>query len=250
MQFAVTRYAPRTQLPVHARSASYVSLVVAGSYMERIGGEIINCSALSLRLHPAGEEHTHEFGPRGGECLNFEVDESWFESLRRLPARARPLHVQSTGGVGLQLVELLRHEELWEEGLAETFGADLRALCERQAGIEHGVASRKSIRRVIEVIEADLVRSWPLTRLAAAVGLHPTHLARSFKAATGLTIGEYIRKRRRETAEAMLLEQPQLGISRVAAESGFADHAHLTRAFKTDVGVTPSEYRARLLRWR
>ena len=248
MRFASTCYSPGTQLSLHARSVSYLSLVVSGSYVESVGRESIHCRALSLRFHPAGEEHTHEFGACGGECLNVELDESWVESLRCLAAATRAVHVESTGGVGLRIIERFRRQECCDRELADSLAGDLVALCERQLGIERAAASSKSIRRVLEMIEDDVVQPLPLASIAATVGLHPTHLARSFKAATGLTIGEYIRKRRRERAEALLVEQPMLGISRIAAESGFADHAHMTRTFKADVGVTPSQYRARLLR--
>ena len=152
----------------------------------------------------------------------------------------------SAGGIGLQLIECFRRQDLRHEELADSFVGGLLVLCERQLGVERAAASRTSVRRVMELIDAGFSQPLPLSSIAASVGLHPTHLARSFKAATGLTIGAYIRQRRRERAEVLLLEDPSLGISRIAAESGFADHAHMTRTFKADVGVTPSQYRARL----
>src|SRR5262245_15484516 len=103
MRFSTTYYAPHSQLALHARAVDYLSLVVSGSYVEEVGHERIHCRALSLRFHPAGEEHRHEFGACGGECLNLEMDESWAESLRSLAPATRALHVRSTGRVGLQL---------------------------------------------------------------------------------------------------------------------------------------------------
>ncbi len=246
-RIAASCYAPRSHLPLHARPVSYLSLVMSGSYVERVGRENIHCRALSLRFHPAGEEHRHEFGLSGGRCLTLEIDEAWNESLRSLLSASRPVHVRSTAGVGLQLIERFLRDEKHDRQLADSFISELLSLCEREVRIERAVASSKSIRRVIEIIEDDFARELPLTKIAEAVGLHPTHLARSFRSATGMTIGEYVRRRRRERAETLLMDQPKRGISRIAAESGFADHAHMTRTFRADLGVPPSQYRTSLL---
>jgi AraC family transcriptional regulator len=247
MIFATTSYPPRARLPLHARPVSYLSLVLAGSYVEHFGTKAIECNALSLRFHPAGEEHAHEFGPTGSECFTFELDECWGESVRGLAAAQRSVHVTSAGRVGLDLIARHRSQDLREGAWAESFAADLLALCEAQLGFEHATASSRSIRRAIEVIEDELGDNLSLGRIAQAVGLHPTHFARSFKLVTGLTVGDYIRKRRRERAEALLTQHPARSIARIAAEAGFADHAHMTRTFKAEIGVAPSRYRAALL---
>jgi len=247
MRLATTSFPPRARLPLHARPVSYLSLVLAGSYLERVGRETVDCRPLSLRFHSADEEHAHVLGDSGAECLNIELDEDWTESLRLLTQSARPVHVASAGRLGIRFMRCLHQRTFPDPGLADLLAADLLELCERQLGFERAAAGNVRIRHAIEMIEDTLPLHLSLARVAAAVGLHPTHLARSFKRATGLTIGGYIRKRRRECAEALLTQCPALTISRVAAESGFSDHAHLTRTFKADLGVAPSGYRAALL---
>jgi AraC family transcriptional regulator len=247
MRFATTFFPPRTRLPLHARPVSYLSLVLTGSYVERVANETIECTALSLRFHPAGEEHAHVFGQWGSECFNLELDEFWGESVRWLAAARRAVHVPSAGGLGLQLIERCRRRDLQDCAWAESFAADLLSQCEAQRGFEYATESSKCIRRATEMIDDNLGERLSLVRIAAAVGLHPTHFARSFRSATRLTVGDYIRKRRRERAEALLTQNPTLSISRIAAEAGYADHAHMTRTFKADIGVAPSAYRAALL---
>lgn len=246
MIFSTTSFPPRARLPLHARPVSYLSLVLAGSYVEHVGTETIQCTALSLRFHPAGEEHAHVFGPWGSECFTLELDECWSESVRGLSAATRSVHVPSAGGLGLELIARNRRHDSRDVAWAESFAADLLALCEAKLGFEHAMANRRCIRRAVDVIEETLGQSLSLARIADAVGLHPTHFARSFKAVTGLTVGDYIRKRRRERAEALLTQYPTHSISRIAAETGFADHAHMTRTFKAEIGVAPSGYRAAL----
>lgn len=248
MQLAIDCHAPRTTLPLHARPVSYLSLVVSGWYVERVGCTGMHCRALSLRYHPAWEEHTHVFGPLPVACMRLDLDQSWAESLRILAALPGGMHVASTGAVGLRLIEQFRRADYPPPEFADSFAGELLGLCERQLGIERAALNRTSVRRVIEMIEEHFAQPLPLAAIARDVGLHPTHLARSFRVATGFTIGAYIRRRRREHAEALLVECPALAISRIAAAAGFADHAHMTRTFKADLGVTPRALRATLLR--
>jgi AraC family transcriptional regulator len=81
-----------------------------------------------------------------------------------------------------------------------------------------------------------------LAGVAEAVGVHPSHLARSFRCAYGKTVGEYARALRLDWATAQLaLEDATL--AEIAVRAGFADQSHFTRAFRRQTGVTPGRYR-------
>ncbi|MCA9299679.1 MAG: helix-turn-helix transcriptional regulator [Phycisphaerales bacterium] len=97
--------------------------------------------------------------------------------------------------------------------------------------------------RVARSIMHDLSeRSIRLEWLASEVGVHPGHLARTFRRFHGCTPGEYLR-RVRVTRAAMRLRDPDLPIATIAADAGFSDQAHFSREFRTHVGTTPSSYR-------
>lgn len=76
--------------------------------------------------------------------------------------------------------------------------------------------------------------------VACEAGIGVRHLQRRFPAATGLTLREYARVRRLREALAQRLSAQPPGWSRIAAETGFVDHAHLTREFVSMTGVRPS----------
>ncbi len=94
---------------------------------------------------------------------------------------------------------------------------------------------RAAVRAIVaargEVAMADVARE-------AALGLR--QLQRLFPKVTGLTLREYARVRRLRGALALRLRTATGGWSRVAAESGFVDHAHLTREFVALTGLAPS----------
>jgi AraC family transcriptional regulator len=78
--------------------------------------------------------------------------------------------------------------------------------------------------------------------LAAAAGVHPVYLARQFRRHFGCSVTEYVQRRRLQRA-ARRLAETSAPLSHVAHAVGYADHAHMCRAFRDAAGATPSEYR-------
>jgi AraC-like DNA-binding protein len=84
-----------------------------------------------------------------------------------------------------------------------------------------------------------------LVAVAELVDVHPVHLAREFRRFYRCTIGDYIRQRRIEFT-CNQLRDSDASISEIAQAAGFFDHSHFTRTFKTQAGITPSQYRKAL----
>jgi len=78
--------------------------------------------------------------------------------------------------------------------------------------------------------------------LAAAAGVQPAQLTRAFRAHYGEGIGEYARRLRLEWAAESLV-RTDVGLALLAAEAGFADQSHFTRAFRRLYGLAPGRYR-------
>ena len=74
--------------------------------------------------------------------------------------------------------------------------------------------------------------------------MHPSHLARSFQRAQGLSAGEYQRGLRIALARKALTDK-QRSIADVAAMAGFHDQSHFARVFRRLTGETPRDYRHR-----
>jgi AraC family transcriptional regulator len=82
-----------------------------------------------------------------------------------------------------------------------------------------------------------------LVDIANLVGVHPTHLARSFKKHYRTTVGEYLRRLRLDWATRRLSET-QDSIAEIALAAGFYDQSHFSHLFKQHTGLTPAEFRA------
>jgi AraC family transcriptional regulator len=96
--------------------------------------------------------------------------------------------------------------------------------------------------RTREFLHAEFARNLTIENIAKVAGVHPSHLARSFREQVGYTIGEYVRRLRVEFAS-QHLSSTDAPLGEIAAAAGFSDQSHLSRTFKTYFGVTPGEYR-------
>ena len=108
--------------------------------------------------------------------------------------------------------------------------------------LEYRTHLHAGVHRVQDWLVAHPAERASLTDLARVAGLSARHLARSFKAATGLTVLDYQQRLRLELARD-LLQDPRLTLDAVAARSGFGDARALRRVWRRHFGAPPSEYR-------
>ncbi len=79
--------------------------------------------------------------------------------------------------------------------------------------------------------------------LADAVHASPRTVERIVRRHTGFTPKQLIECRRMQTAATRLYLEPETDLAGLAADLGFADHAHLTRRYRAVIGETPSATR-------
>ncbi len=89
------------------------------------------------------------------------------------------------------------------------------------------------------LLDARLADPPSVPELARTIGLNETDLRRSFKAAFGTTIIDYLRDRRLEIAR-MLVRQRQLPVATIAYRVGFASPANFATAYRRRFGRPPS----------
>ncbi|NTG47988.1 helix-turn-helix transcriptional regulator [Agrobacterium rhizogenes] len=98
------------------------------------------------------------------------------------------------------------------------------------------------LRRAVDYIEANCLRTIRLEELASLTGLSQSHFSHAFKASTGLPPHQWQTRARLERAKQLLLKG-DTPLTNVAVETGFADQAHFTRVFRKNVGTTPASWK-------
>lgn len=99
------------------------------------------------------------------------------------------------------------------------------------------------VRRAAQFIRDNHSQPLTLAEMAAVADLSPFHFLRLFKAVTGQTPYRFLTKVRVERARRHLT-RPEPSITDIAHLCGFASPSRLTAAFRSETGLSPSEFRA------
>ncbi|WP_428031696.1 helix-turn-helix domain-containing protein [Ancylobacter sp.] len=99
-------------------------------------------------------------------------------------------------------------------------------------------------RRAIELLTlaAEARAQMSIAAIAAECGLSRSYFVRAFKKSTGLPPHRWLARHRLHKAK-HFLSQTDEPIAEVADRCGFADQAHMTRAFASATGLTPAAWR-------
>jgi len=240
---SLTRYHAGQALPVHCHEAPYLSLALKGTYHEQpnaaMPGQVADHTRVLLR--PAGYEHANTFGRGQGACFNIELTGQaahnevlpahWAQSFCVLPNNWAVTTVVNAfvQQYEADLLACLAHEALL-------------ALCQTTGSVR----CSKPVHKALGYLRDTYNQPFSLKVLAHEVGLHPAYLARAFKAATGLAIGDYLRQLRLQHAFYDLPQQHSL--TQLALAHGFYDQAHFSKTCKQYFGIAPRQLKKHLNR--
>jgi AraC family transcriptional regulator len=231
-------HSPGQRLALHEHEKAYVSFLLSGSYVEMVRREERICLPGTVIWHPRTETHADQFRSEGGHLLDLEFDCAWLDDATQESKSASQPHISCGGlpyALGLRIYrELSTYSHSFEDAATELLGFFFTGPFERRPPAWFNQA----LQICNEIEEQQL----SLGSLALAVGVHPVHVARSFRRFLGYTFGDHLAKIRIRNAFRLLVNS-RTPIVDVAYACGFADHAHLCRAFKQSTGLTPSAFR-------
>jgi AraC family transcriptional regulator len=108
-----------------------------------------------------------------------------------------------------------------------------------------GGLTSAQLRRVCDMMQAEIDRDHSITQLAKACELSPSHFARAFKQATGVTPHQWLTLRRVGRARE-LLARTRLDLTGIALACGFYDQSHFSRVFTRIEKISPGKWRRAL----
>jgi len=98
------------------------------------------------------------------------------------------------------------------------------------------------LRKVVELVHAQMDGDLSLEELANTAGLSITHFSEMFRQSTGQSPHQFVLYRRIERAKE-LLRAPESRVLDVAMACGFKSQQHFARVFRRVCGASPTEYR-------
>lgn len=102
------------------------------------------------------------------------------------------------------------------------------------------------VQKVVTRIDSDLTADLSLKTHAKLLNINASYLSTLFKKETGMTLTDYVNKKRIDNA-VFLLNSTNLQIQSVAQYCGIPDVNYFTKLFKKYIGKTPKEYKSELL---
>lgn len=244
-------FEPGLSIPWHRHEGSYGCLMLGGRSEEERRGNSRSRARIELDVGDCSwrpPEATHRFWTGSGpvHALTFEIPEERLEDLADggLPG---PEYRQSRSGTVLALGHRLRAEmrlgaaadSLTLESLVYDLVAEAAESFENKfCRLEPGW-----LRHVLDRLHDETDSRLGLDDLAADAGVHPVHLARTFRHQFGRPLGAYHRHLRLEHALRRVLET-DARLADIALDAGFADQSHFTNLARRVVGLSPGRLRA------
>ena len=145
----------------------------------------------------------------------------------------------------LRLLEEMRSQKFGKEAQISICVNDLILHLNRLAH-EQNTPGQKNYDRVLyrqlmEYIEEHLEEDLSLEKIAAEFFVSKYHIAHVFKDNTGLSIHQFITKKRLDLCRDAI--QSKMSITEAYQMFGFGDYSSFYRAFKKEYGISPKDFR-------
>lgn len=238
-----------TAFSPHRHDTYAIGVTLAGVQTFRYRGERRHC--LPGEWHVLHPDEVHDGAAGTGDGFGyriFYIDPALVQEAlggAPLPFVADPV---IRGGVPPSLAACLADLDEPLDGLARVeVGVLVAGMLARYGAVRggrRGPLPLAALARVRELIASDPAARWPVSEFERVAGLDRWTIARQFRAAYGTSPTRFRTMRRLDLVRRLL--RTGTPASEAAVTAGFADQAHMTRAFKRAYGRTPSAWRSAL----
>lgn len=238
--------------PLHDHDCHEIMIVLNGTGWCRIGEKRYPVLPGMVFLIPPGETHEYEI-PLGTLIFNIMFSPDIFSAegktlLSSLQTRgAAQCPVRELDRLKEQLMRIDRELTDQSSGYRCLTAAILTELLVVLARGNWDMACSTSadapdiLNTVIAYIGKHYREHITLEIIGKLVNLNPAYVGQYFRRYTWKSLNQYIQEIRIAKA-CSLMENTDWSGARIAAETGFFDSAHFTRAFRRVMGMTPREY--------
>lgn len=245
-------FPPGAVLEPHVHERPTFAVILSGGFNLAFTNPVIHPSRLlcppgTILTQPAGEKHANYIFDAGARGVVLQPD----VAAETLPARCARLWERIAafrdGRIAHAAWAIAREMAAADDVtplVIESLVLEMLARAARLDQQRDGDGDRLPVwlLRAVDYAHAHFRTTVRIADVARAAGVHPAHLAAVFRRVHRVPLGTYLRRLRVEWAAEQLL-RTDAPVAEIAAEAGFADQAHLTRAFKRVTGSTPAAYR-------
>jgi AraC-like DNA-binding protein/ligand-binding sensor protein len=184
-----------------------------------------------------------------GQARTERVASAGFEGVRR---RVTPLEVDVAA-----LEPVFERLPLVPEKRMEHAGAVLSAVAHyhveelerRLRDKRESLSGQPRVEQAVAFAREHCCEDFREADVARACGISPSHLSRTFRKIMGITFTQYLTELRMNEAQRLLV-RTSMSVMEVAMSVGYSRHSYFSKRFRQTVGVTPIDFRRRVLRER
>lgn len=173
---------------------------------------------------------------------NVQASMSILRTLARKAAERSGLSVMTIHEITQRSAQLTANGQTTPELLRNTTDMIIELTTAVHNHLTHGQNYSKTVTSILEFVKQNLEKDISLKEVAKNYGMSPSTLSKLFKKEVGITLSQYIAKKRCEQA-ATLLKETDAQIQDIAYYVGYTDNNYFVKVFKQIYGVTPSAYR-------
>ncbi len=241
----------------HIQRCDEITYVVSGK--ATVFYDNSTCDLTSGKIHfiKKGKPHKIEVGPEENFryiCIGFIPDSGYEISKMFLDATAsyNQLELIDNGNVRI-LTELLMNEIYGKDDLSDTMInlyisqiliSIIRSInsCGEKNDKESVSSTSSTIYSVLRYVDREYINLKSVREISKTLSYNECYLSHLFKEKTGITIKEYLLKKKIIKASE-LLEDENITISQISDYLNFASLHTFSQAFKRFFGVSPREFR-------
>jgi AraC family transcriptional regulator len=171
--------------------------MLQGALTEKYSARILESEPRTVCFNAADEEHSNMIHDKGARFFIIELGDEW---MRRAPTLSRSTVFQ---GGDLSWLSFRLYREFQRPDESSPIAIEGLTLEMMAAMARCNRTEKKAppwLEEARDLIHALFLESLTVSSIAETVGVHPVHLARSFRANFHSSIGEYVRRLRIEFA--------------------------------------------------
>lgn len=240
-------FPPGAILDPHTHDRPLFSMMIRGGFQTEIATRWLECEAGVAWTEPNSEKHANYVGRAGAHVVIIQADDTRDELMEPLRELLEQVHLLNDPALLCSAPRIraeLRAPDATSALAIEDLATAALSLANR---LQHrdgdGHRAPQWLGRVRELLHEEWRDSLTLSYVASVAGVHPCHLAHTFRERIGESIGTYL-QRLRVTWALSELTASDRPISQLALEAGFCDQSHFTRQCLRFAGVTPAAFRA------
>ena len=238
-------YPPAYRIPKHSHENPSFYLVTRGTSTEIFGRTSWECKPLSLVFTPPGEVHSEQYHNSGGRCFILEIAPNQLDHFHEHSVRLDRASIYQVGLPAWLAMRLYREYRQMDEVsplIIEGLAFEIIAEVARRE-VRSELRPPRWLLQAKDLVRAEFSENLTLNSIAKSVGIHPVHLATTFRQHYRQTVGEYVRQLKIEYAcgEISASDTPLVDI---ALAAGFSDQGHFSKTFKRLTGMSPARFRA------